>query len=314
MSDFFASRRVAVTGGSGFIGSFVVEQLRARGCEPFVPRSLTHDLRSESGIARFFADARPDVILHLAAATGGIGANQARPAEFLHDNLVMGARLIDEARRQRAAKFVCIGTICSYPRLTAVPFRESDLWNGYPDEASAPYGVAKKTLLVQLQAYRRQYGFNGIFLMPANVYGPRDNFDVEASNVVAALVRKFVLAARRGDDVVTCWGTGNATREFLYVEDCAAGILRAAEAYDDPEPVNLGCGVEVPIRELAGRIARLSGFGGGVLWDTARPDGQPRRCLDVSRARERFGFVARTPLEVGLARTVEWFKAQPIVE
>jgi GDP-L-fucose synthase len=305
--DLGASR-VAVTGGGGFIGSHVVEALRARGGAPFVPRRADYDLRTESGIRAFLADARPEILIHLAATSGGIGANRDRPAEFLYDNLVMGVRLIDAAYRAGVAKLVCIGTICSYPRHAPVPFREDDLWNGFPDEVSAPYGVAKKALAVQLDAYRRQYGFRGAFLMPVNIYGPRDNFDPRSSNVVAALVRRFVEARRSGAQEVTCWGTGAATREFLYVEDCAEGILLAAERHDDPAPVNLGSGHEIAIRDLAATIAERAGFRGRIAWDAAQPDGQPRRCLDVSRARERFGFMARTSLEEGLGRTIAWYE------
>jgi GDP-L-fucose synthase len=305
---YWAGRRVAVTGGSGFIGTSVVAQLRERGCDPFVPRSRDYDLRSDADVRRFFDDAQPEIVLHLAATSGGIGANGARPGAFLYDNLVMGARLIEEARVSGVRKLVCIGTICSYPKVTPVPFRENDLWNGYPDEVSAPYGIAKKTLLVQLQAYRKQYGFRGVFLMPVNVYGPRDNFDPQSSNVVAALVRKFVEAERGAAPAVTCWGSGRATREFLYVADCAEGILLAAERWNEPDPINLGSGVEVSIRELARRIAALTGFRGRVLWDESQPDGQLRRCLDVTRAAERFGFSARTSLDIGLARTIDWFR------
>lgn len=312
MESGLSGRRIAVTGGGGFIGSFVVERLARLGCRPFVPRRASYDLRSGDGIRRFLADARPEIIVHLAATSGGIGANRDRPGEFLYDNLIMGSRLIEESRRAEVEKLVCIGTICSYPRITPVPFRESELWNGYPDEVSAPYGVAKKTLLVQLQAYRTQYGFRGVFLMPGNVYGPRDNFDPRSANVVAALVRKFVDARRRGERTVSCWGTGTATREFLYAEDCAEGIVLAAERYDDADPVNLGSGREVPIRELAEAVAGLAGFDGGIEWDLSKPDGQPRRCLDITRARERFGFEARTPLAEGLARTVDWYERHAV--
>jgi GDP-L-fucose synthase len=311
MSGFFQSRRIAVTGGAGFLGRALVERLERRGCvSPFVPRSRDYDLRSERGVREFLADSRPDVIIHLAAVVGGIGANQANPGRFFYDNLIMGTQLIEQSRNAGAAKFVCVGTICAYPKHTPVPFRESELWNGYPEETNAPYGLAKKVLLVQLQAYREQYGFNGVYLLPVNLYGPGDNFDLESSHVIPALIRKCVEARRAKYPEVNCWGTGSATREFLYVDDCAEGILLAAERYDDGEPVNLGSGREIAIRELAELIREKTGYEGRLTWDTARPDGQPRRCLDTSRARERFGFVARTPLEQGLERTVEWFEQQ----
>jgi GDP-L-fucose synthase len=310
MEDHFRGRRVVVTGGGGFIGSFVVDRLRDEGCDPFVPRRSDYDLRSAEAIRRLMADARPEIVIHLAGTTGGIGANRDRPAEFIHDNLVMGTCLIEESRLAGATRFVCIGTICSYPKQTPVPFRESELWNGYPDEVSAPYGVAKMTLAVQLDAYRRQYGFEGVFVMPANVYGPRDRFDPSSSNVVAALIKKFVDASRRGDEAVTVWGSGRATREFLYVEDCAEGILMATRSCSDPAPVNLGSGVEVSIRDLAETIARIVGYRGRIEWDPSKPDGQPRRCLDVSAARERFGFTARTSLEEGLSRTIDWYRSR----
>jgi GDP-L-fucose synthase len=311
MSDYFASRRIAVTGGDGFLGRFVVERLRRQGCsEPFVPRIEEYDLRSGDGIRRMLADGRPDVVIHLAAVVGGIGANRENPGRFLYDNLIMGARLIEESRLAGVGKFVCIGTICAYPKFTPVPFREEELWNGYPEETNAPYGLAKKMLLVQLQAYREQYGFNGIYLLPVNLYGPGDNFDYESSHVIPALIRKCVEARDRGDESVPCWGTGKATREFLYVEDCADGILLATEKLESSDPVNLGAGREISILDLAETIARLTGFKGRLEWDASKPDGQPRRCLDTSRARERIGFVAGTSLEEGLARTIEWYEKE----
>jgi GDP-L-fucose synthase len=310
MSGFFEARRVAVTGGAGFLGSHVVDRLRARGCEPFVPRSADYDLRTGDGVERFLADARPEVILHLAGTVGGIGANRANPGRFFYDNLIMGTRLIEASRLEAVSKFVCVGTICAYPKLTPVPFREEDLWNGYPEETNAPYGLAKKALLVQLQAYRRQYGFNGIYLLPVNLYGPRDDFDLVSSHVIPALIRKCIGARRRGEPTVSGWGTGEATREFLYVEDCAAGILLATERHDAAEPVNLGTGREIRIRDLARLIAKLTGFDGELVWDPSRPDGQPRRCLDVTRARERLGFEATTSLEEGLARTIGWYERE----
>lgn len=302
-------RRLAVTGGAGFLGRAVVEALARRGCEaPFVPRSADYDLRGEDGVERFLADARPEVVLHLAAVVGGIGANRANPGRYLYDNLVMGTRLIEGCRRAGVAKFVCVGTICAYPKHTPVPFREDDLWNGYPEETNAPYGLAKKMLLVQLQAYRQQYGMNGIYLLPVNLYGPGDDFDLETSHVIPALVRKCVEAREAGAPSVPCWGTGAATREFLYVDDCAEGIVLAAERYDEGDPVNLGSGREISIRDLAATIRELTGFDGELVWDETKPDGQPRRCLDVARARERFGFRAATPLEEGLRRTIEWYE------
>jgi GDP-L-fucose synthase len=304
--------RVAVTGGAGFLGRVVVQKLRERGIsEPFVPRSRDYDLRREPDVRRFLADARPDVLIHLAAVVGGIGANRENPGRFLYDNLMMGAQLIEQARLAGVGKLVCIGTICAYPKFTPVPFREDDLWNGYPEETNAPYGLAKKLLLVQLQAYRQQYGFNGVYLLPVNLYGPGDNFDLQSSHVIPALIRKCVEARRAGQRAVPCWGTGSATREFLYVDDCAAGILAAAERYDGPEPINLGSGVEVSIRDLAARIRELTRFEGELVWDPTKPDGQPRRCLDTSRATELLGFTAGTSLDEGLRRTVEWFEARP---
>ena len=311
MSGFFESRRVAVTGGAGFLGRVVVRNLIERGCaEPFVPRSDVYDLRTEDGVRRFLDDARPDVVIHLAAVVGGIGANRDNPGGFLYDNLIMGAQLIEESRRAGIDKFVCAGTICAYPKFTPIPFREEELWNGYPEETNAPYGLAKKLLLVQLQAYRQQYGFRGIYLLPVNLYGPGDNFDLETSHVIPAIIRKCIEARESGQPSVACWGTGRPTREFLYVDDCAEGILTAAEKYDDPDPVNLGSGHEISIRDLTELIGRLTGFEGKFTWDETKPDGQPRRCLDTSRARERFGFEARTRLEEGLRRSVEWYEQE----
>ncbi len=307
--DDLSGKRVAVTGGAGFLGRAVVARLRARGvAAPFVPRSADYDLRTEAGVDACLADARPDVVIHLAAAVGGIGANRDNPGRFFHDNLTMGARLIEACRLAGVEKFVCIGTTCSYPERTPVPFREDDLWKGYPEETNAPYGIAKKALLVQLQAYRKQYGFRGIYLIPGNLYGPGDHFDLQTSHVVPALVRKCVEAREAGATEVECWGTGSASREFLYVDDCADGILAAAERFDGPEPVNLGTGREITIRELSETIARLSGFTGTLRWDPSKPDGQPRRCLDVSRARETFGWRASVELEDGLRRTVAWYE------
>jgi GDP-L-fucose synthase len=311
MSDFFSSRRIAVTGGDGFLGRKLVAKLRQLGCgDPFVPLIDDYDLRTDDGIRRMLRDGRPDVVIHLAAVVGGIGANRENPGSFLYDNLIMGTRLIEESRLAGIEKFVCLGTICAYPKFTPVPFREEDLWNGYPEETNAPYGLAKKILLVQLQAYREQYGFNGIYLLPVNLYGPGDNFDLQSSHVIPALIRKCMEARERGEAEVPCWGTGKATREFLYVEDCAEGIALATEKLNDPDPVNLGAGREISIRDLAELIARLTGFQGRLVWDPDMPDGQPRRSLDTSRARERFGFTAGTSLEEGLARTIEWYQRQ----
>jgi GDP-L-fucose synthase len=310
MSELFEARRIAVTGGAGFLGQVLVEKIKQRGCsEPFVPLIEEYDLRTGDGIGRFLEDARPDIVIHLAAVVGGIGANRENPGSFLYDNLIMGARLIEESRLAGVSKFVCLGTICAYPKFTPVPFREEELWNGYPEETNAPYGLAKKLLLVQLQAYREQYGFNGVYLLPVNLYGPRDNFDYQSSHVIPALIRKCVEARRRGDSKVECWGTGKATREFLYVDDCAEGILLATEKHDDPEPMNLGSGQEISILDLAELIGKLTGFEGEFVWDSTKPDGQPRRCLDTTRARDRIGFEARTTLEEGLAKTIAWYES-----
>ncbi len=309
--DFWQGKRVLVTGGAGFLGGFIVEKLRSRGCaEVTAPRSRQYDLRDLAAVRRLLDDTRPDLVIHGAARVGGIGANRAHPAEFFYDNLMMGVQLLHECHRRGVGKFVALGTVCAYPKHTPVPFREDDLWNGYPEETNAPYGLAKKMLLVQAQAYRQQYGYDAIFLLPVNLYGPRDNFDLESSHVIPALIRKCVEAKERGDDKLVVWGTGAATREFLYVEDAAEGILMAAERYDGQAPVNLGSGMEISIKDLVDLIRRLTGFTGRVVWDHDKPDGQPRRCLDIGRARESFGFAARTPFEEGLRRTVEWYLAE----
>jgi GDP-L-fucose synthase len=298
-----------VTGGSGFLGSAVVTRLRGAGAtEVFVPRSSEFDLRTRDGIARALADDKPDLIVHLAAVVGGIGANRANPGRFFYENAIMGIELMEQARLAGVAKFVGVGTVCSYPKFTPVPFREDDLWNGYPEETNAPYGLAKKMLLVQGQAYRDQYGFNAIHLLPVNLYGPGDNFNPESSHVIPALIRKCLEARDRGDAYVEVWGTGAASREFLYVEDAARGIVLAAERYDGRDPVNLGVGSEITIRDLTELIARVTGFTGEIRWDPSKPDGQPRRALDTSRARERFGFVAGTGFEDGLRATIEWYE------
>jgi GDP-L-fucose synthase len=312
--NFWQEKTVVVTGGAGFLGSYVVEKLRQRGCQQLVvPRSREHDLREKEAIVSLLHEVRPHLVIHLAAVVGGIGANRRHPGQFFYDNALMGIQLIEAARRAGVEKFVCAGTICAYPKYTPVPFQEQDLWNGYPEETNAPYGLAKKMLLVQLQAYRQEYGFHGIYLLPVNLYGPWDNFDPESSHVIPAIIRKVVEARRRGEKKITAWGTGQVSREFLYVEDAAEGIVLAAERYDKPEPVNLGSGQEITIRDLVHLIAELSGFNGQVEWDSSQPDGQPRRCLDITKAQQEFDFVARTSLRAGLKSTLKWYeKAFPI--
>jgi GDP-L-fucose synthase len=306
----FPYRRVLVTGGAGFLGRFVVERLQDRnGVEVFVPRQKEYNLVEASDIKRLLADTSPDLVIHLAAVVGGIGINQKNPGKFFYDNLVMGAQLIEQARLHEVKKFVALGTVCAYPKFTPTPFSEDDLWNGYPEETNAPYGLAKKMMLVQAQSYREQYGFNTIFLLPANLYGPGDNFDPESSHVIPALIRKCIEARDDGRAFIEAWGTGDASREFLYVADCAEGILRAAAAYDGSEPVNIGTGREIKISELLQLICRLTGFEGEIRWQHDKPDGQPRRRLDVSRAFEKFGFRAHTGLEDGLRSTIEWYEA-----
>src|SRR2546421_3163310 len=305
----FPYRKVVVTGGAGFLGRFVVNKLkRFPGVEVFVPRSGDYDLVQGDQVRRLLSDTQPDMVLHLAAVVGGIGHNQKNPGRFFYDNLMMGTQLIEESRLSGVKKFVAIGTVCSYPKFTPVPFKEDDLWNGYPEETNAPYGLAKKMMLVQAQSYREQYGFNTIFLLPANLYGVGDNFDLETSHVIPALIRKCVEARRARASFIEVWGTGQASREFLYVEDCAEGIMRAARDYDESAPVNLGNGREVLIRDLIQTIARLTGFEGEIRWQPDKPDGQPRRCLDVTRAFEKFGFRAQTSLEDGLRRTIDWYE------
>jgi GDP-L-fucose synthase len=301
---------IVITGGAGFLGSFVVDKLRARGyTNLFVPRRRDYDLTQQADVERLFNDAKPRVILHLAADVGGIGANRDNPGLYFFANAAMGLHLIEQARKTKLAKFVQIGTICAYPKFTPVPFKESDLWNGYPEETNAPYGVAKKALLVMCQAYRQQYGLDAVYLLPVNLYGPRDNFDLNTSHVIPALVRKCVEARDRGDETLTAWGTGSASREFLYVEDAAEAVVLAMERYDAPEPLNLGNGREITIRALTELVAKLANFTGKIAWDPTKPDGQPRRCLDVSAARAALGFEAKTSLEDGLAKTIAWYEA-----
>jgi GDP-L-fucose synthase len=303
-------RRIVVTGGAGFLGSFVVEKLRARGAtEIFVPRSREYDLTDGEAVRRLYRDARPDLVIHLAARVGGIGANRANPGRYFYDNLMMGVQLLEEGRRAGLGKLVAAGTICAYPKFAPVPFKEDDLWNGYPEETNAPYGLAKKMLLVQSQAYREQYGFNSVVVFPVNLYGPRDNFDLETSHVIPAMIRKIEEARRAGQPTVTLWGDGSPTREFLYVEDAADAILAACERYDGSLPINLGNGVEVRVRDLAELIAKLLGWKGSFVWDSSKPNGQPRRALDVTRARELLGWTAKTPFEEGLRKTISWWEA-----
>ena len=309
MAAFWSDKRVVVTGGAGFLGSFVVEQLRARDCRAIVvPRSRDYDLVEMDAVRRLYADANPDVVIHLAARVGGIGANQANPGRFFYDNLMMGSQLIEVGRQVGLKKFVAIGTICAYPKYAPIPFKEDDLWAGYPEETNAPYGLAKKMMLVQSQAYREQYGFNSIVLFPVNLYGPRDNFDLETSHVIPALIRKCAEAQQNGKPEIVLWGDGTPTREFLYVEDAAEGILLAAEQYNDSRPLNLGTGEEISIKNLAGMIATELGFHGRILWDHTKPNGQPRRCLDVSRIKQTIGFQAMHSLRDGLKKTIQWYR------
>ncbi len=310
MNEIWKDKRVCVTGGAGFLGSFILEKLAERGAKDvFVPRIENYDLTNIDDVRRMLADANPDIVIHLAALAGGIGANRARPAEFFYNNLMMGVPLMHEAYKYGVDKFVAIGTICSYPKFAQVPFKEEYLWTGYPEETNAPYGLAKAMLLIQAQTYREQYGFNAIYLLPVNLYGPRDNFNLETSHVIPALVRKFIEAQDRGDKTVTLWGDGTPTREFFYAGDAAEGILTAAEKYNGSEPVNLGAGMEISIKDLANTISRLTEFKGEIIWDTSKPNGQPRRMLDVSRAKDYFGFEAKMQFEDGLKKTIDWFKA-----
>jgi GDP-L-fucose synthase len=309
-TNYWENRRVCVTGGAGFLGSHLIEKLKQRGArEIFIPQIKNYNLVDPADICRMLDDSHPDVILHLAAQVGGIGANREHPAEFFYNNLMMGVQLMHQAWQRGIEKFVALGTVCAYPKFTPVPFKEDDLWGGYPEETNAPYGLAKKMLLVQAQSYRQQYGFNALFLLPVNLYGPRDNFNLESSHVIPALIRKCIEAKERGDDQIVVWGDGSPTREFLYVEDAAEGITLAAERYNDSEPVNLGSGYEISIKDLAEMIARLTGFSGKMAFDPSKPNGQPRRGLDVSRAERLFGFRAQVSFEEGLRRTVDWYRA-----
>ena len=307
--NFWNGKRVLITGGAGFLGSFVVENLRKSGAQQtFTPRSKDVDLREKEAIIRLLENTRPNVVIHLAAVVGGIGANREHPGQFFFENAIMGIQLMEYARRFDVEKFVCVGTVCAYPKFCSVPFKEDSLWDGYPEETNAPYGLAKKMLLVQAQSYRQEYGFNAIYLLPVNLYGPRDNFDLGTSHVIPGLIRKCVEAKARNEKRILAWGTGNVSREFLYVEDAARAIVLAAERYDKPDPVNLGSGEEITIRELANLIREMTGFKGEIEWDPSKPDGQPRRCLDTSRAEREFGFRARTSLREGLMKTIRWYE------
>jgi GDP-L-fucose synthase len=308
MSDFFKNKRIVVTGGAGFLGSYIIEGLRIRGCKNIlIPKIEDYNFVNFPDVVRMYDDMNPDIVIHLAAVVGGIGANREHPGKFFYENLMMGVQLIDQARIRKIEKFVAIGTVCSYPKFTPVPFKEDDIWNGYPEETNAPYGMAKKMLLIQSQSYRAEYGLNSIFLVPVNLYGPGDNFNPDSSHVIPALIKKCVNAIDAGDDHIVCWGTGLATREFIYVGDAAEGILLAAERYNGSEPVNIGAGFEITIKDLAEKIVKLTGFKGQIRWDTSKPDGQPRRRLDVSRAKKLFDFEAQMTFDEGLKRTIDWY-------
>ena len=309
MSSFFRDKRVVVTGGAGFLGGYIVEGLQKRGCKNIlVPKIEDYDMVKMDNVVRMYEDMEPDIVIHLAAVVGGIGANREHPGEFFYKNLMMGVQLIEQGRIHNIEKFVAIGTVCAYPKFTPVPFREEDLWNGYPEETNAPYGLAKKMLLVQSQAYRAEYGFNSIFLLPVNLSGPGDNFDPKSSHVIPALIKKCVDAIELGADYIDCWGTGAPSREFIYVADAAEGILLATEHYNEAEPVNIGAGFEITIKELVEKIAKITGFKGEIRWDSSKPDGQPKRRLDVSKAKKYFGFEAKTSFEEGLKETIKWYR------
>jgi len=308
MSDFFKNKKIVITGGAGFLGGYIVEGLAKRGCKNIlIPKIEDYNLVNMLDVIRMYDDMKPDIVIHLAAVVGGIGANRQHPGQFFYENIMMGVQLIDQARLRKIEKFVALGTVCSYPKFTPVPFKEDDLWNGYPEETNAPYGLAKKMLLVQTQSYRTEYGLNGIFLVPVNLYGPGDNFNPGSSHVIPALIKKCVDAIDAGDDHIVCWGTGKASREFIYVADAAEGILLATERFNGPEPVNIGAGFEITIKDLTEKIVKLTGFKGRIDWDTSLPDGQPRRCLDVSRAKKLFGFEAKMSFDDGLKKTIDWY-------
>ena len=310
MSDFFKDRRIVVTGGAGFLGSYIIKGLRKRGCKNIlVPKIEDYDLVKMDDIVRMYKDMKPDIVIHLAAVVGGIGANRMHPGEFFYKNLMMGVQLIEQGRLNNIEKFAAIGTVCAYPKFTPVPFKEDDIWNGYPEETNAPYGLAKKMLLVQSQAYRAEYGFNSIFLLPVNLYGPRDNFNPQSSHVIPALIKKCVDALEAGADHIECWGTGTASREFIYAADAAEGILLATEFFNGPEPVNIGAGFEIKIKDLVEKIVKITGFKGLIRWDTSKPDGQPRRCIDTTRAKKFFGFEAKTSFDEGLKAIADWYIA-----
>ncbi|MEW6103681.1 MAG: GDP-L-fucose synthase [bacterium] len=309
MNDFWKDKRVIVTGGAGFLGKYVVSNLKERGCQNiFIPRSKDYDLTREANVERLYKDFPADLVIHLAAIVGGIGGNRENPGLYFYNNLIMGAMMMEHARRNNVGKFVAIGTICAYPKFTPVPFKEEDLWNGYPEETNAPYGLAKKMMLVQSLGYRKQYGFNSIFLLPVNLYGEGDNFSPKSSHVIPALIKKCMDAIENKEDKIIVWGTGNPTREFLYVEDCANGILLASEHYNKSEPVNLGSGMEISIKDLVALIVRLTGFNGEIIWDRTKPDGQPKRRLDTTKAEKEFGFCAKMDFEEGLRKTIEWYR------
>lgn len=311
MDGFFEDKRVVVTGGAGFLGGFVIEKLKERGCKNIlVPQIEDYDLVKLVDIQRMYDEMKPDIVIHLAAVVGGIGANREHPGEFFYKNLMMGVQLIEEGRLRKLGKFVAIGTVCAYPKFTPVPFKEDDIWNGYPEETNAPYGLAKKMLLAQSQAYRQEYGFNSIFLLPVNLYGPRDNFDPKSSHVIPALIKKCVDAIDAGQNYIECWGTGKASREFIYADDAAEGIVLATERYNGSDAVNIGAGFEITIKDLVELIAELTGFKGDIRWDSTKPDGQPRRCLDTSRAKALFGFKAKTTFREGLKATIDWYCRQ----
>lgn len=311
--SWLTSKRITVTGGAGFLGTQVVRKLRELGCQNiFILRSKDYNLVDNEAVKRLYQDSKPDIVIHLAGVVGGIGANRQNPGKFFYDNLMMGVQMMEQGRLWGVEKFVVVGTVCAYPKFTPVPFKEEDLWNGYPEETNAPYGLAKKMLLVQAQAYRQQYGFNSIYLIPVNLYGPGDNFSPESSHVIPALIKKCVDAIEKRKDEIVVWGTGKPTREFLYVEDAAEGIVLATDRYNKSEPVNLGAGFEISIKDLVNLIARLTGFSGQIIWDTSKPDGQPRRRLDTSKAEREFGFKAKTSFEEGLIKTVEWYKQQRV--